>query len=100
MMQAAVYSAVLHYLKAIQAAGTDSAEPVMATMRRAEVNDAVVRRGRIREDGRLVHDMLLVQVQKPSAAKKGWDLYKIVQTVPADHAFQPLADSRCPLLKR
>jgi branched-chain amino acid transport system substrate-binding protein len=100
MMQAAVYSAVLHYLKSIQAAGTDNAETVMATMRRTEVNDAVVRKGRIREDGRLVHDMLLVQVQAPTAAKNGWDLYKIVQTIPGDDAFQSLAESRCPAIKK
>ena len=100
MMQAAVYSAVLHYLKAIRAAGTDNADTVMATMRKTEVNDAVVRRGRIREDGRLVHDMLLVQVQAPSAAKNGWDLYKIVQTIPGDEAFQTLAESRCPMIKK
>ena len=100
MMQAAVYSAVLHYLKAVKSSGTDNAEAVMAAMRNTEVNDAVVRKGRIREDGRLVHDMFLVQVQQPSAAKNGWDLYKIVQTIPGDEAFQTLAESRCPAIRK
>ena len=100
MMQAAVYSAVLHYLKAIQAAGTDEAQAVMAKMKATEVNDAVVRKGKIRDDGRLVHDMLLVQVKTPAESKQAWDLYKIQQTIPGDQAFQPLAQSRCPLIKK
>ncbi len=100
MMQAAVYSAVLHYLKAIHAAGTDEAQAVMAKMKATEVNDAVVRKGKIRDDGRLVHDMLLVQVKTPAESKQAWDLYKIQQTIPGDQAFQPLAQSRCPLIKK
>ncbi len=100
MMQAAVYSAVLHYLKAIQAAGTDEAQPVMARMKAAEVNDAVVRKGRIRDDGRLVHDMLLVQVKTPAESTRAWDLYKIKQVIPGEQAFLPLAQSRCPLVKK
>ena len=100
MMQAAVYSAVLHYLKAIQAAGTDEAQPVMAKMKATEVNDAVVRKGHIRDDGRLVHDMLLVQVKTPAESKGDWDLYKIKTVIPGDQAFQPLAQSRCPLIKK
>jgi len=100
MMQAAVYSAVLHYLKAIQAAGTDEAQPVMARMKAAEVNDAVVRKGRIRDDGRLVHDMLLVQVKTPAESTRAWDLYKSKQVIPGEQAFLPLAQSRCPLVKK
>lgn len=100
MMQAAVYSAVLHYLKAIKAAGTDDAQAVMARMKTTEVNDAVVRKGRIRDDGRLVHDMLLVQVKTPAESTKAWDLYKIRQVIPGEQAFQPLALSRCPLIKK
>ena len=100
MMQAAVYSAVLHYLKAIQAAGTDEAQAVMARMKATEVNDAVVRKGRIRGDGRLVHDMLLVQVKTPAESKSAWDLYKIKSVIPGDQAFLPLAQSRCALVKK
>ena len=100
MMQAAVYSAVLHYLKAIQAAGTDEAQAVMAKMKATEVNDAVVRKGRIRGDGRLVHDMLLVQVKTPAESKSAWDLYKIKSVIPGDQAFLPLAQSRCALVKK
>ena len=100
MMQAAVYSAVLHYLKAIQAAGTDDAQAVMAKMKATEVNDAVVRKGRIRGDGRLVHDMLLVQVKTPAESKAPWDLYQIKSVIPGEQAFQPLAQSRCPLIKK
>ena len=100
MMQAAVYSAVLHYLKAIKAAGTDDAQAVMARMKTTEVNDAVVRKGRIRDDGRLVHDMLLVQVKTPAESTKAWDLYKIRQVIPGEQAFLPLTQSRCPLVKK
>ena len=100
MMQAAVYSAVLHYLKAIQAAGTDEAQAVMAKMKATEVNDAVVRKGHIRDDGRLVHDMLLVQVKTPAESKGAWDLYGIKTVIPGDQAFQPLSQSRCPLIKK
>ena len=100
MMQAAVYSAVLHYLKAIQAGGTDDAQTVMAKMKATEVNDAVVRKGRIRDDGRLVHDMMLVQVKTPSESTKAWDLYKIRQVIPGAQAFMPLAQSRCPLVRK
>jgi len=100
MMQAAVYSAVLHYLKAIQAAGTDEAQPVMVKMKTTEVNDAVVRKGHIRDDGRLVHDMLLVQVKTPAESKAPWDVYQIKTVIPGDQAFQPLSQSRCPLIKK
>ena len=100
MMQAAVYSAVLHYLKAIQASGTDDAQAVMARMKATEVNDAVVRKGHIRDDGRLVHDMLLVQVKTPAESKGPWDLYKIRNVIPGDQAFKPLAQSRCPIIKK
>ena len=100
MMQAAVYSAVLHYLKAIKAAGTDDAQAVMAKMKATEVNDAVVRKGKIRDDGRLVHDMMLVQVKTPAESTRAWDLYKIKQVIPGDQAFQSLALSRCSLIKK
>ncbi|VVD92902.1 ABC transporter permease [Pandoraea iniqua] len=100
MMQAAVYSAVLNYLKAIQAAGTDDADAVMAKLKTMKIDDPVIRNGHIRADGKLVHDMLLVQVKTPAESKGDWDLYKILETIPADKAFAPLAESKCSLVKK
>lgn len=100
MMQAAVYSAVLSYLKAIEAAGTDDPDAVLAKLRSAKLDDAVVRNGQLRADGKMVHDMLLVQVKTPAESKGEWDLYKVLETVPGEKAFAPLADSKCPLVRR
>jgi branched-chain amino acid transport system substrate-binding protein len=100
MAQAGVYSTVAHYLKAVQAAGTDDSEPVMQKMRETPVNDFFVKNGKIREDGRMVHDMYLVEVKSPAESKGPWDYYKIKATIPAAEAFQPLAQSRCPLVKK
>jgi branched-chain amino acid transport system substrate-binding protein len=100
MSQAGVYSTVMHYLKAVQAAGTDATEPVMKAMRATPINDFYAKNGRIREDGRMVHDMYLFEVKKPEESKGEWDLYKLVATVPGDEAFQPLSQSRCPLVKK
>ena len=100
MSQAGAYSTVLHYLKAVQAAGTDETAAVMAKMREAPVNDVFAKNGRIREDGRMVHDMYLFQVKTPEESKGEWDLYKLVATIPGDEAFQPLSKSRCPLVKK
>jgi branched-chain amino acid transport system substrate-binding protein len=100
MSQAGAYSTVLHYLKAVQAAGTDETTAVMAKMRQTPVNDVFAKNGRIREDGRMVHDMYLFQVKTPEESKGEWDLYKLVATIPGDEAFQPLSKSRCPLVKK
>ena len=96
--QAAIYSSTLHYLKAIEAAGTDSAQPVMAKMRETPVNDFYATNGKIRIDGRMVHDMVLAQVKKPSESAYPWDYYKILATIPGDEAFLPLAKSKCYLV--
>ena len=98
MPQAAVYSAIRHYLAAIAAAGTDEAKAVMAKMRERPVNDFYVSNGRLREDGRLVHDMYFAQVKTPSESKSPWDYYKILATIPGDQAFRPLAEGGCPLV--
>jgi branched-chain amino acid transport system substrate-binding protein len=98
--QAGVYSSIRHYLKAIQAAGTDEAKAVAAKMRELPVDDFFAKGGKVREDGRMVHDMLLVQVKKPSESKQPWDYYNVVATVPGEQAFQSLAQSECPLVKR
>jgi branched-chain amino acid transport system substrate-binding protein len=100
MAQAAIYSAVRDYLGAIAAAGTDQAKPVMAKMREKPVNDFYVSNGRLREDGRLVHDMYFAQVKAPSESKEPWDYYKILATIPGDQAFRPLAEGGCPLVAR
>jgi branched-chain amino acid transport system substrate-binding protein len=98
MAQASVYSAVRHYIASIKAAGTDEAKAVMAKMRELPVNDFYVKNGHVREDGRLVHDMLFVQVKTPPESKGPWDYYKILGTVPGDQAFRPIAEGGCPLV--
>lgn len=98
--QAGVYSSITHYLKAIQAAGTDEAKAVAAKMRELPVDDFFAKGGKVREDGRMVHNMLLVQVKKPSESKQPWDYYEILATVPGEQAFQSLAQSECPLVKK
>ncbi|MBR1160061.1 MULTISPECIES: ABC transporter substrate-binding protein [Bradyrhizobium] len=98
--QAGVYSSVTHYLKAVKAAGTTDAAAVMKVMKETPINDMFTKNGKIREDGRMVHDMYLFEVKKPSESKGRWDDYKLVATVPGDQAFQPLSESRCPLVKK
>ncbi len=100
MMQAGVYSAVTHYLRAIAATGTDAAGPVIARMRSTPVDDMFAQGGRIREDGLMVHDMYLAQVKTPAESHGPWDYYKIVATIPGEQAFGPLAASKCPLIRR
>jgi branched-chain amino acid transport system substrate-binding protein len=100
MSQAGLYSSVLHYLKAVEAAGTDETGAVMVRMKQMPINDMFASNGRIREDGRMVHDMYLYQVKKPSESKYPWDYYRQVAVVPGDKAFQPLSASACPLVKK
>ena len=100
MVQAGVYSSTLQYLKAIQAAGTDDADAVMKKLKEMTLNDATVKGGRVREDGRMVHEFYLYQVKSPGESKGEWDLYKLVSTIPGDQAFQPLSLSRCPMIKK
>ncbi|MGA8652640.1 MAG: ABC transporter substrate-binding protein [Xanthobacteraceae bacterium] len=100
MGQAAVYSAIRHYLRAIEAAGTDEAKAVMAKMREIPVNDFYAKNGRVREDGRMVHDMYFVQVKTPEESTGPWDYYKILSTIPGDQAFRPLDEGGCPLVKQ
>ena len=100
MFQAGVYSALMHYLKAIDATGSDNAKTVVARMKATPVNDFFAKNGRIREDGRMVHDMYLFEVKKPSESKARWDDYKLLATVSGNEAFQSLEASRCPLVKK
>ena len=99
MIQAGLYSATMHYLKAIEAIGTDEAPKVMAQMRDTPINDFFAKNGKIRIDGRMVHDMYLFEVKKPEESKGEWDLYKLIATVPGDEAFRPLDKGGCPLVK-
>ena len=99
MNQAATYSATLHYLKAVKAAGTRDTKAVLAKMRETPVRDAFTDNGHLREDGRMVHSMLLLEVKKPEESKYPWDYYKILAEVPGDQVFRPLKDGGCPLVK-
>lgn len=100
MIQAGMYSATMHYLKSIQAAGTDNAEAVMQKMKATEINDFFAKNGKIREDGRMVHDMYLAEAKKPSESKSEWDLLKILKTIPGDLAYQPMSKGICPLVRK
>ena len=93
---ASVYSSTMHYLKAIQAAGTDDTAAVMKKMQEMPINDMFAKNGKLRPDGRMVHDMYLFQVKKPSESKGPWDYYNLKGTIKGEEAFQPLAQSRCP----
>ena len=99
MNQAATYSATLHYLKAVQAAGTRDTKPVLDKMRATPIRDAFTDNGVLREDGRMVHSMFLFEVKKPEESKAPWDYYKLLAEVPGDQAFRPLKDGGCPLIK-
>jgi branched-chain amino acid transport system substrate-binding protein len=100
MIQAGMYSATMHYLNAIKAAGTDNPDKVMAKMKATEINDFFAQGGKIREDGRMVHDMYLAQAKTPKESKGEWDLLKILKTIPGEQAYQPLSASTCPLIKK
>ncbi|SDD77158.1 amino acid/amide ABC transporter substrate-binding protein, HAAT family [Bradyrhizobium brasilense] len=100
MGDAGDYSSTMHYLKAIEAAGTDEAKAVMSKMREMPINDFFAKNGRIREDGRMVHDMYVYEVKQPSESKGEWDFYKLREVIPGEQAFRPLKDSLCPLVKK
>jgi branched-chain amino acid transport system substrate-binding protein len=100
MGQIGVYSGVLHYLKAVKAADSRSGKDVGEKMRSIPVNDAFVRNGTVRSDGRMVHDMYMVTVKTPAESKGPWDLVKYERVIPAASAFKPLAESECSLVKK
>jgi branched-chain amino acid transport system substrate-binding protein len=100
MVQAGQYSATLNYLRAVKAAGTDDGDAIMAELKKMTIKDDVIPNGKIRADGRLVHDMYLAQVKKPEESKYPWDYYHIRQVIPGEQAFQSLGVSRCPLVKK
>lgn len=100
MGDAADYSATLHYLNAVRAAGTDEAGVVMARMRETPVNDFFARGGIIRPNGQMAHEMYVYEIKSPSESKGPWDFYKLRRTIPAEEAFRPLSESTCPLLRK
>lgn len=100
MIQAGAYSATMHYLKSIRAAGTDNADAVIKNMKETEINDFFAKGGKIRANGRMVHDMYLAETKKPTESKGEWDLIKITQTIPGEQAYQPLNQTTCPLVKK
>jgi branched-chain amino acid transport system substrate-binding protein len=97
-VQAGAYSAVMNYLKAVQAVKTDDAAAVMKHLKSTPINDMFARNGKVRADGRMVHDMYLVQVKAPGDVKQKWDYYNVKETIPADEAFQPLSTSKCKMV--
>jgi branched-chain amino acid transport system substrate-binding protein len=99
MLTAGVYSSTLHYLKAVQAAGTDEPKAVMAKMREMPINDVMTKNGKLREDGRVIRDMYLFQVKSPEESKSKDDIYKLIATVPGDQAYRPMKDGKCPYIK-
>ena len=100
MGQAGVYAGVLHYLKAVAAAKTDDGTKVVAKMKELPTDDPLFGKGKIRADGRKIHDSYLFEVKKPSESKGPWDYYKLRATVPADQAFRPMEQGDCPLVKK
>jgi branched-chain amino acid transport system substrate-binding protein len=98
--QAALYSSIMHYLKAVASVGTDATGPVMAAMRAAPIDDFFTHNGHIRADGKMVHEMNLFQVKSPAESKYPWDYYRLLETIPGDQAFQPLSESKCPLVNQ
>jgi branched-chain amino acid transport system substrate-binding protein len=97
--QAGVNSALRHYFKAVAATNSVESDKVMAWMRANPVNDFFAQGGKVREDGRMVHDMYLMRIKKPEESKQKWDLYETVATVPGDEAYRPMAEGGCPYIK-
>jgi len=100
MVHAGVYSSVIHYLKAVDAAKTDDGTKVAAKMKELPTDDVLFGKGTVRPDGRKIHPAYLFQVKKPSESKGPYDYYKLVSTIPANEAFRPLSESECPLVKK
>jgi branched-chain amino acid transport system substrate-binding protein len=98
-VQAADYSAVTTYLKAVQAAGATDADKIMAELKKTKINDVYVQGGYVRGDGVMVHNMYLMQVKKPADSKEPWDYYNVVETIPGEQAFGTKAETRCALWK-
>jgi branched-chain amino acid transport system substrate-binding protein len=100
MIHAGVYSAVTHYLKAVEALKSDAdGKAVVAKMKETPTDDRLLGKGTVRADGRKIHDMYLFEVKKPEESKGPWDLYHLRATIPANEAFRPLSEGGCPIVK-
>ncbi len=103
MSQAGNYSAVIHYLKAVQDMGAAAAKgdgaATVARMKAIPTDDDVFGKGRVREDGRKIHPAYLFQVKTPAESTQPWDLYKLVGSTPGEEAFRPLSEHACPMIK-
>ena len=100
MLQAADYSATMQWLKAAQATKSTSAEDTIKYLKENKINDFYAKNGYVREDGRMIYDMYLMQVKTPAESKGPWDYYKVVATLPGDEVYTTRAESRCPLIKK
>ncbi|WP_343737040.1 ABC transporter substrate-binding protein [Achromobacter sp.] len=100
MLQAGDYSSAMFYLNAVKATGSDNGDDVMKWMKSNKVNDFFAQGGVVREDGRMVHDMYLMQVKTPAESKGPWDYYKVVATLPGDEVYTKLSESTCKLVKK
>ncbi|SEI85771.1 ABC transporter substrate-binding protein [Achromobacter sp. NFACC18-2] len=100
MLQAGDYSSATFYLNAVKATGSDNGDDVMKWMKSNKVNDFFAQGGFVREDGRMIHDMYLMQVKTPAESKGPWDYYKVVATLPGDEVYTKLSESTCKLVKK
>ena len=100
MLQAGAYSSTLHYLKSVEAAGTDDSAAVMEKFRSIPINDMFVKNGRVREDGRMMREMYVFEVKQPGESKYPWDYYRLKATVPPEQAYMSLDKSKCPLVAK
>ncbi|MBV8775566.1 MAG: ABC transporter substrate-binding protein, partial [Alphaproteobacteria bacterium] len=99
MVQAGNYSATMHYLEAVKAAGSLDSAAVIKELKSKPIDDFIIRNGHIHDDGSLVHDMYLYEVKKPSESTAEWDLYKLIATIPGDQAFKRPRGNECPAVK-
>jgi branched-chain amino acid transport system substrate-binding protein len=99
MVQAGIYGAVMHYLNAIKATGSDDGPTVVKKMKETPVNDFMTKNGKILDTGRLIRDMYLFEVKKPSESKGEWDVYKQIGTIPGEQAFKRPGGNECALVK-
>ena len=100
MLQAGIYSAVTHYLKAVTAAGTTDPDKVANQMREIKINDFFTKNAFIRKDGRVIRDLYLYSVKKPEESKRPWDYYNLIAKVPGNDAFRPMQDGDCEYAKK
>lgn len=102
MVQAGVYSGLMHYFKTLEAMGGNSHDgaKIVAKMKETKTDDPLFGKGEIQPNGRKIHPAYLFEVKKPSESKGPWDYYKLVGTTPAEQAFRPLSESVCPLVKK